>query len=320
MNRPPVSYQERQLPENFYLPFGKSIQSEDGAWYKSIQYLGSGGNAITYLVVATSGPHKGVPFAAKIFRNLSQEDRRDRFLEEIAVLNQLSHPAIMRTHDAGLFRLTLNEQVHEHPFVIAEYLPRTLADAIRSRSLSMAQRSSIALQLISALKYLSDRDPPIVHRDIKPQNIFLKGDSCVLGDFGLMKLVDGNTEIDRDIFKLSMGAGMPFYYRTPDLVRYARNEDDISVKSDVFQLGLVLAELFTGKNPCAVPSQILDDVELHAIGHIPGTAAPGIAALLKRMLVMDSDSRESISAFLDPFLGVFNDIAERANNLDGHVL
>lgn len=308
------------MPDNFYLPFGKSIQSEEGAWYRSIQYLGSGGNAITYLVIATSGRNKGVPFAAKIFRNLSQQDRRDRFLEEISVLGQLAHPSIMRTFDAGIFRIPFDGEVHEHPFVIAEYLPRTLADAIRSKALSMAQRSSIAIQLISALRYLSDRDPPIIHRDIKPQNIFLKGDSCVLGDFGLMKLVDGNTEVDRDIFKMSMGPGMPFFYRTPDLVRYARNEEDITAKSDVFQLGLVLTELFTGRNPCIVPQQILDDVELHPIGHIAGASGAGIAALLKRMLVKSPNERESVDAFLDPFLGVFSDIAERANDLDGHVL
>lgn len=308
------------MPDNFYLPFAKSIQSDTGDWYKNVQYLGSGGNAITYLVVATSGVNKGVPFAAKIFRNLSQQDRRDRFLEEINILEDLEHPAIMRTFDAGLFTIHFDDSTDEHPFVIAEYLPQTLATAIRARSLSMAQRASFALQLISALKYLNAHDPKIIHRDIKPQNIFIKGDSCVLGDFGLMKLVDGNTEVDRDIFKLSIGPGMPFYYRTPDLVRYARSESDISIKTDVFQLGLVLTELFTGKNPCVVPDNILDDVELHPIGHIPGTSGAGIASLLKRMLVFDPANREPIDDFLDPFLGVFQDIATRANDLDGHVL
>lgn len=308
------------MPDNFYLPFAKSIQSDAGTWYKTVQYLGSGGNAITYLVIATSGKYKGVPFAAKIFRNLSQQDRRNRFLEEINVLEELEHPAIMRTFDAGLFRITIDGTTDEHPFVIAEYLPQTLANAIRSRTLSMAKRLSFALQLISALKYLDERDPKIIHRDIKPQNIFIKGDSCVLGDFGLMKVVDGNTEVDRDIFKLSIGPGMPFFYRTPDLVRYARNEADITNKTDVFQLGLVLAELFTGKNPCVVPHNILDDVALHSIGHIPGTSGGGIAALLNRMLVVDPTARESIDHFLDPFLGVFNDIAARSNDIDGHVL
>jgi hypothetical protein len=70
----------------------------------------------------------------------------------------------------------------------------------------------------------------------------------VLGDFGLMKLMDGQGEEDRDVFKESVGLGMPFFYRTPDLISYAKNEADISPKSDVFQLGLVLTELFTSRN------------------------------------------------------------------------
>jgi len=47
----------------------------------------------------------------------------------------------------------------------------------------------------------------VVHRDIKPHNIFVKGASAVLGDFGLMKLLDGNAEADREIFEESVGQG-----------------------------------------------------------------------------------------------------------------
>ena len=59
----------------------------------------------------------------------------------------------------------------------------------------------------------------------------------MLGDFGLMKLLDDTNVEDREIFKESIGPGMPFYYRTPDLVAYAKNEAQLTVKSDVFQLG-----------------------------------------------------------------------------------
>lgn len=72
----------------------------------------------------------------------------------------------------------------------------------------------------------------------------------MLGDFGLLKR---GKEIDDDssenIFKRSVGPGMPFCYRTPDQVSYARNEAELTVASDIFQLGLVAAELFTGRNP-----------------------------------------------------------------------
>jgi serine/threonine protein kinase len=80
------------------------------------------------------------------------------------------------------------------------------------------KKLSYVLQLLSALNYLAALTPQVVHRDIKPQNIFVKGGSAVLGDFGLMKLLDGNAEADREIFKESVGPGMPFYYRTPPMI------------------------------------------------------------------------------------------------------
>lgn len=308
------------MADNFSLSFDQSIQSATGIYYRVVQELGSGGNAVAYLVNATSGPNKGVPFAVKIFRKLSAPERRERFIEEVDVLTTLDHPSIMRVFDRGLFETHTNGQANQHPFVVAEYLPRTLFAAMKANSLSMPEKLSVALQLLSALVHLSGRDPQIVHRDIKPQNIFLKGKSCVLGDFGLMKLIDGNDEVDRDVFKMSIGPGMPFFYRTPDLVAYAKNESDLTVKSDVFQLGLVLTALFTGWNPCKRPENILDPVELDNIGNIVGANSAGIVALLNRMLVMDPEQREPIDAFVDPFLGVFNDVAAKMNDIEGRVI
>jgi hypothetical protein len=88
----------------------------------------------------------------------------------------------------------------------------------------------------------------------------------------------------------------------------------------VFQLGLVLTELFTGRNPCEIRADILDPVYLHPLGHIPGLRGAGITALLKRMLVMNSDLREPAQSFMDPFFGVFADIAARLNGIEGRVI
>jgi hypothetical protein len=48
------------------LAVDQSLQTDSGIWYRNVQILGGGGNPATFLVVATSGPHRGVPFAAKI--------------------------------------------------------------------------------------------------------------------------------------------------------------------------------------------------------------------------------------------------------------
>lgn len=173
--------------------------------------------------------------------------------------------------------------------------------------------------MLSALVYLDNLNPSIVHRDIKPKNIFLKGPSCVLGDFGLLKIIDGEEEIDREIFKESVGPGMPYYYRTPDLIAYANNKARVSTKSDVFQLGLVIAELFTGRNPAIAPDSkdLLCPLKLEELQWIPGKLGAGIKRLIQRMLVFDPNKRESASDLMDPWRGVFQEAVKLAHNLEG---
>lgn len=307
------------MSDALYLPSGKSLKSNSDNWYRIIQTLGAGGNAVTYLVICTSGMNKGVMFALKIFRRLSKPERRARFLEEVAFLKDVSHPSIMRVFDEGDFTYTVAGAKNDYPFVVAEYLPRTLYDVIRSRAARTVEKLSISVQLLSALTYLETMEPQAVHRDIKPQNIFVKGQSCVLGDFGLMKLLNDHDEEDREVFKESVGVGMPFFYRTPDLVAYARNEAPLSVATDVFQLGLVLAELFTGRNPCRRPlgNDMLSDIDLESVGTIGGELSGTIASLLHRMLVLDASKREPASALMDPWMGVLESATRSAVGLDG---
>lgn len=304
------------MPDHIRFEIGQSIRSHSDTWYKCVQHLGTGGNAVTYLVLNTSGRNEGMLFALKVFRKLSLPERRERFLSEIRFLERCDHPALMRVFDSGVF----TGGGSDFPFVIAEYLPLRLFDVIRANSATIATKVSYALQLLSALTYLASLTPQVVHRDIKPQNIFVKGGSCVLGDFGLMKLLDGNAEEDREVFKESVGPGMPFFYRTPDLIAYARNDADVTPKSDVFQLGLVLTELFTGRNPAVRPSDHLEPLTLEPVGTIPGGLGGSVASLLHRMLKTDTALRPEASALLDPWQGLFGNIMERAHALEGKVI
>jgi len=304
----------------FRLAIGQGVKSKSDIWYKNIQVLGVGGNSVTFLAHATSGPFRGVLFALKVFRRISDKPRQERFLTEFDSLMAFQHPSIMQVYDSGLFKATALGQQLEYPFIIAEYLPSSLSDVMRSKRATMAEKVSSALQLLSSLTYLSTQNPAIVHRDIKPQNIFLKGRSCVLGDFGLMKVLDGTDEPDRNTMKASALPGMPYYYRTPDLIAYARGEAPITTKSDVFQLGLVLAELFTGKNPAIPPSDpdnLLEPLRLAKLGHISCAQGPGIATLIKRMLQFDQTQREDASLISSAWQGVFEEVVQRSTELEG---
>lgn len=309
------------MSDALFLEPGKSLQALSKDWYRIVQRLGAGGNAVTYLVVATSGANQGIPFALKIFRRLSKPERRESFMREVAFLKAKNHPAIMRVFDEGLFAYRVNGVQNEYPFVVAEYLPDTLYGVIRANNASIAERVSFAVQLVSALNFLERSTPAVVHRDIKPQNIFVKGKSCVLGDFGLMKALDESIEEDRLIFKESTGPGMPFFYRTPDLVAYAKNEAMLTTKTDVFQLGLVIAELFTGWNPVKRPANndVLAPVELEPLGTFPGQFGGRIASLVRRMLTLNPEERPRVSEVMDAWNGLFEDICVQMRNIEGRV-
>jgi serine/threonine protein kinase len=301
------------VEDSINLSIDQSLQAESGTWYRNLQVLGRGGNAATFLVVATSGPYRGVPFAVKIFRRLSKPERRDNFLQEMKFLGTCSHPSVLRIFDTGIF-------YGEHPFLIAEYLPRTLYQIIRADSASVIERICFATQLLSALAYLNDLVKPVIHRDIKPQNILIKGHSCVLGDFGLMKWADVDIAEDQVFFKESLGFGMPARYRTPDQVAYLKGESALTTQSDVFQLGLVLAELFTGRNPEKPSAEFMNAVELESLSWVRGGLGRVIANVIIQMLQPDPAARPSAAKLLNVWEGIFREAVARSHALEGRAM
>lgn len=301
------------MTDYFDLDFEKSIESNSGAWYKNIQKLGVGGNSVTFLVTATDGAHKGNLFALKVFRKLSKPERRKKFLREVDFLEETEHPAILRVFDSGTY--------YDNPFVVAEYLPFTLRERMKLGDLTTPKKLSFVIQLLSALAHIHSLETPVVHRDIRPSNIFIKGGSCVLGDFGLMKFVDGEEETDKDIFKESLGPGMPWYYRSPDLIEYANDRAPITTKSDVFQLGLVVAELFTERNPAVAPNDNkFEPMEMDKVSRIQGKLGGSIATLINQMLTIDPSERPKAVQLMDSWQANFFDAARHIHELEGEVL
>lgn len=309
--------------EEIGIEIGHRISSRSGVFYRVIQKLGIGGNSVVFLVHALGGEYRGVLFALRIFTRLAKRERLDRFLQEAQFLRNCSHPSIMRIFDDGIYSWRSATETKEFPFVIVEYLPNTLFAMMR-RGMTSAERVSYTLQLLSGLSHLDAHNPPVVHRDIKPKNIFVKGKSCVLGDFGLMKFLkaDGaetDTNIDIEIYRESSSIGMPFFYRTPDLVSYVKKEQSLTTKSDVFQLGLVLTEMFTGFNPEKQAENLLDTVELRPIGEVPGAMAVGIRGLLDKMLEYNPEIRPRAIDLIDQWEGIFQEVVKQCHQLDGRV-
>jgi serine/threonine protein kinase len=295
------------------LGFRTVLKSQSGSDYTCLQRLGLGGSAETYLMLATAGPLRGQLFAVKIFRRLSKPEWRANFLDEIRFLQGCNHPAVMRVFDEGLY-------LDQHPFVVAEYLPGTLANVLRTGPLMMA-KMGYALQLLSALEYLATEAVAVVHRDIKPANIFIKGGSCVLGDFGLVKRTRVDPAVDREMIRESFGPRMPRAYRTPDLIDYLKGGPPPTDRSDVYQAGLVFAEMFSGRNPQRPMrgDDFTERIELDSF-YIPGGMGRPIKELIEPMLFAEPGRRPSAAALLPTWQDLFLEAARRAHALDGRVV
>jgi serine/threonine protein kinase len=136
-----------------------------------------------------------------------------------------------------------------------------------------------------------------------------------------MKHHNPDPQTDRDMLKESVGPRMPRFYRTPDLVDYFQGGPPPTPKSDVFQLGLVLAELFTGVNPQApFEGDFAAPVRLNPLGYVPGGMGRMIKSAIEPMLNFDREARPSATDLLDRWQELFLEAAKRSHALEGRVL
>jgi tRNA A-37 threonylcarbamoyl transferase component Bud32/HAMP domain-containing protein len=163
------------------------------------------------------------------------EDYRVRFVREAKGAGTLSHPNIVTVFDVG---------EHEGlPYITMEYIEgQTLAQWLeRNPRLSLAEAVSICRQLASALGFAHKKG--IVHRDVKPGNIMLVGDTqtAKVTDFGICRIEGGEAT---QATRVGDVIGTP-HYMSPEQV-LGQPADS---RSDVFSTGIVLYQMLTGELP-----------------------------------------------------------------------
>ena len=159
----------------------------------------------------------------------------DRFLREIRLVARLQHPHILPLFDSGSRNGLL---YYIMPFVEGETLRQRLN---REGPLSIASAVAIASEVCNALAHAHEQD--ILHRDVKPENILLRGDHAFLSDFGIARAIHVATR--SNMTGSGMVVGTPAYM-SPE---QASGERDLDGRSDVYSLGCVLYEMLTGGAP-----------------------------------------------------------------------
>lgn len=227
--RPPSSSSSRPpssgafvINEGRFLP-GRLIAGR----YRIIALLGRGGMGEVYRADDLT---LGQPVALKFLPEEATQDESllERFRNEVRIARRVSHPNVCRVYDVG--------DVDGHAFFTMEYVDgEDLASLLRRIGrLPQDKALDIARQLCAGLAAAHAKG--VLHRDLKPANIMLDGrGQVVMTDFGLAGLTD-------QIHGADVRSGTPAYMAPEQLAA-----KEVTAQSDIYALGLVLYETFTGK-------------------------------------------------------------------------
>ncbi len=207
--------------------------------YRIVSKLGGGGMGVVYDAVDTRlGRHVALKFIPDSL--LDDSKALDRFLREARAASQLNHPGICTIHDIA--------DLDGHPFIVMEKLEgMSLKDRLRGGPMKLDEMLDIGIQVADALAACHAKG--IIHRDIKPGNIFLtqSGQVKVL-DFGLAKLargMDTGEGLADDPLSVAGDVFGTAVYMSPEQAR----GEELDQRSDLFSLGVVLYQMATGKKP-----------------------------------------------------------------------
>ena len=200
--------------------------------YRFLKRLAVSDHSAVYLAEKESA---GMRIVLKVMRQVPDLSEGvgafDRFLLEYELIAELEHPNIVRIYDLGVS--------DDHAHIAMEYLPG--GDLRRQIEKGVAESDAVEYtrQIASALANL--HSVGILHRDMKPGNIMLRGDgSIALIDFGLAKRMARK----QDITGRGEIIGTP-YYMSPEQGRGY----DVDERSDVYSLGIMFYEMLTGERP-----------------------------------------------------------------------
>jgi len=203
--------------------------------YRIVRLLGRGGMGEVYLA-QRSEPGFDQQVALKLLkRGMDSDEVLRRFVQERRILAQLSHPHVARFLDGGV-------NADGRPYFAMEFVEgSTLTEFAHARALGLRERVTLLASVCDAVAYAHSR--LVVHRDLKPSNILVdaNGQPRVL-DFGIAKLLDDSS--DAHATATGTRAMSPAYAAPEQILGEA-----VGTATDVYSLGAVAFELFTGSLP-----------------------------------------------------------------------
>ena len=259
-----------------------------GHRYEVEREIGRGGMATVYLANDLKH-HRQV--AIKVLRPELCLGGPDRFLREVRIAAQLSHPHILTLYDSGDADGRL---YYVMPFIKGESLRQRLE---REGQLPVEAAIGIVRQVAFALGYAHDQG--VIHRDIKPENILLHEGEPMIADFGIALAITAAS--GARLTESGLAVGTP-QYMSPE---QGFGEQEPDGRSDVYSLACVLFELLAGEPPFTGPTamsvltkRMVDPVP--SVRRLRSTVPAGVEQVLIRALARSpADRFPSAAAFAE---------------------
>src|SRR5512136_2988086 len=241
--------------------------------YRIVEILGQGGMGSVYRAV---DENLGVEVAVKDNLFTTEEYAR-QFRREAVILAGLRHPNLPRVTDH--FVISGKGQ-----YLVMDYIE---GDDLRQRMervelVPEEEVITIGAAVCDALTYLGSRNPPIIHRDIKPGNVKITPQGHIyLVDFGLAKTLLGAQATTTGARAMTPGYSPPEQYGT------ARTDQ----RSDIFSLGATLYAALTGATPEDALARAMDQADLTSIRKHNPRISRRLASVVEKALEVRPDDR-----------------------------
>jgi serine/threonine-protein kinase len=230
------------------------------------QEIGRGGMAVVFRAL---DQELGEQIAVKVFaQGLDDEQGLTRFRQELQLSRQLVHPNIVRLFDIGVFE--------GRRFISMELLVGSDLKEHLTRPWDEGKGVALLLQATAGLQVAHQLG--IVHRDIKPENLFLTSEGVLkVMDFGIAK-----RQLAKGVTVAGMVAGTPEYMSPEQITNFTA----VTPSTDLYALGVVAYEMFTGHVPFRDPELVpLLMMHINDAPPSPRSANPSLSEGLEQIIL-----------------------------------
>ena len=274
--------------------------------FKIIREIGTGGMATVYEAIHTKLDTK---VAIKVLNPVLAANKgiRQRFMQEAKIMASLNHDSITKVIDF--------DEEENRLAIVMEYLDgQTLDEHIKQKgALNEKEAKKIFIPVLKAFSYAHNKG--IVHRDVKPSNIFITSEGKVkIMDFGIAKIVEEGALV---LTQTGTQMGTPVYM-SPEQVHDSKNIDH---RTDIYSLGVMLWFLLDGNPPYDTTKNSSFDIFMKINSEpLPKLASySDLDLILQKATKKEMDNRyknceEFISAF--SLLSKVNHLSNQKENTD----